>query len=187
MKSQIRVIGIDDSPFDKGQKDKVLVIGTMFRGGDFLDGVLSCYVSVDGSDATSKIIRMIRSSKFCPQLQCIFLDGIAVAGFNVIDIQQLNKETSLPVIVVIRNKPDLVKIKKALKNLKDGEEKMKMIEGAGVIHYIGGVYCQIAGIDTKEAIQFLKVCSTRSKIPEALRISHIIGSGVTKGESSGDA
>ena len=44
MKSQIRVIGIDDSPFDKNSNKKVLVVGTIFRGGDFMDGLLSTKV-----------------------------------------------------------------------------------------------------------------------------------------------
>ena len=90
LKKEIRVIGIDDSPFDKFKKGKVLVVGTVFRGGLYLDGILSTKVIIDGNDATTKIIEMINKCKFKPQLQCIFLDGIAVGGFNVIDIKELN-------------------------------------------------------------------------------------------------
>ena len=102
LKKEIRVIGIDDSPFRKFKKGKVLVVGTVFRGGLFLDGVLSTKVSIDGNDSTKKLIDMINKCKFKPQLQCIFLNGIAVAGFNVIDVKELNKKTNLPVIVVIK-------------------------------------------------------------------------------------
>ena len=42
MKKEIRVIGIDDSPFNKFVKGKqTLVIATIFRGGSWLDGILS--------------------------------------------------------------------------------------------------------------------------------------------------
>ena len=41
VKKEIRVIGIDDSPFKKFSRQKILVIGTIFRGGNWLDGVLS--------------------------------------------------------------------------------------------------------------------------------------------------
>ena len=78
LKKEIRVIGIDDSPFNKFKKGKVLVVGTVFRGGLFLDGVLSTKVNIDGNDSTKKITEMINKCKFKPQLQCIFLDGIAV-------------------------------------------------------------------------------------------------------------
>ena len=46
MKKEIRVLGIDDAPFEFDQKE-VLVIGTFFRGGQSLDGVLSTYVQKD--------------------------------------------------------------------------------------------------------------------------------------------
>ena len=95
LKKEIRVIGIDDAPFDKFGKGNVMVVGTVFRGGQWLDGVLSTKVSIDGNNATAKIAEMINKSKFKPQLQCIFLDGIAVGGFNVIDVKHLSKKTEV--------------------------------------------------------------------------------------------
>ena len=56
MKSEIRVLGIDDSPFDKSTDSTVLLIGTFFRGGNFMDGVLSTTIQRDGDDTTVKII-----------------------------------------------------------------------------------------------------------------------------------
>ena len=58
LKKEIRVIGIDDSPFNKYKKDRVLIVGTIFRGGSLLDGVLSTKVDIDGEDSTKKIIEM---------------------------------------------------------------------------------------------------------------------------------
>jgi len=66
-KKEIRVIGIDDAPFRKFSKGKVFVIGTVFRGGTLLDGILSTKVNVDGSNSTKKIIEMVNKSKFKPQ------------------------------------------------------------------------------------------------------------------------
>ena len=87
MKKQIRILGIDDAAFDKFNDKEVIVIGTVFRGGDFMDGVMTCKVKVDGDDATNKLIEMINKSKFKTQFRAIMLDGIAVAGFNVFDIK----------------------------------------------------------------------------------------------------
>ena len=117
MKKQIRVLGIDDGPhkrFDYKQK-KALIVGTFFRGGDFLDGLLSTEATIDGNDATSKIAGMINKSKhFKPQIKAVFLDGIAVGGFNVIDIKLLAKKTGQPIIVIMRTYPKFEKIKRAL-------------------------------------------------------------------------
>lgn len=186
IKKQIRVIGIDDCSFDKFKDKETLIVGTFFRGGDFLDGVMSRKVKVDGNDSTNKIIEMINKSKFKPQLRCIFLDGIAVAGFNAVDVQKLSKKTNLPVIVVIRDYPDLEKIKKTLKKLKM-QKKIKLIEKAGKIHQAGKIYVQLTNITLEKAEQILEICSTRSYIPEAIRVAHLIGAGISMGESKGRA
>jgi endonuclease V-like protein UPF0215 family len=186
LKKEMRVIGIDDSPFDKFKKGKVLVIGTVFRGGSFLDGVLSTKVNIDGNNATKKIIEMINKCKFKPQLQCIFLDGIAVGGFNVIDVKELNKKTKLPVIVIIRRNPNIEKIKKTL--IKIGKKnKIKLIEKAGSVVPVGDIYIQLTGLSIEKAKEILKIVCTRSLIPEPIRIAHLIASGITFGESRGKA
>ena len=101
LRREARVIGIDDGPFFKFRKGKVLVVGTVYRGGDYMDGIISTSAKVDGADSTGKISAMINKSRFKSQLRCIFLDGIAVGGFNVIDLPKLHKLTKIPVIAVI--------------------------------------------------------------------------------------
>ncbi len=186
MKSQIRILGIDDAAFDKFNDTSVVVIGTLFRGGDFMDGVLTCNVKVDGDDATEKIISMINNSKFKPQIRAIMLDGIAVAGFNVIDIDLLFEKTAIPVIVVIRNKPDMKKIVNTLEKL-GMEEKIKILEKAGKINSYKKIFFQCKGLNNNKVEEILKISCTHSHIPEPIRIAHLIGSGLTYGESKGGA
>lgn len=186
VKDEIRVIGIDDSPFDKFKDSKVLVIGVVMRGGSWVDGVLSAKVDVDGNDSTSRMISMINRCKFKPQLQCIFLDGIAVAGFNVIDIQELNKKTKLPVVIVIRKKPDIANIKKTLIKINQ-KDKTKLIDKAGEIFKIGDIFVQSIGIEIGDLRKILKVVCTRSFVPEPIRLAHLIGQGIILGESKGGA
>jgi endonuclease V-like protein UPF0215 family len=185
-KKEIRVLGIDDAPFDKFKKGNVLVVGTLFRGGSFIDGVLSTKVKIDGNDSTLKLIKMINKSKFKPQLQCIILDGIAFGGFNIIDIQNLNKKTGIPVMVVIRRMPDFKKIEATLKKLKKSS-KYKLIEKAGQVHEVGKIYIQIAGLTLEKAKQILKITCTRSLLPEPIRAAHLIAAGIVTGESKGNA
>ena len=186
LKDEIRVIGIDDSPFKKFKRGQVLVVGTIFRGGTLLDGILSTTVSVDGNNSTKKLIEMINNCKFKPQLQCIFLNGIAVAGFNVVDVRELSKKTKLPVIVIIRRMPDIANIKKTLIKI-NKKDKIKLIEKAGNVVQIDDIFVQLTGIDLEEAKKILKIACTRSFIPEPLRLAHLIASGVTVGESKGRA
>lgn len=186
LKKEIRVIGIDDAPHKFKAKGSVLIVGTIFRGGSFLDGILSTKANVDGNNATKKLTAMINKSKFKPQLRCIFLDGIAVGGFNIIDIRELNKKTKLPVIVIIRKKPDIENIKRILAKL-NKKSKIKLLEKAGPVVPAGKIYIQLAGIGMEKAKEILKIACTRSHIPEAVRLSHIIASGIVDGESRGKA
>jgi len=186
IKKEVRILGIDDAPFDKYKDKSTLVVMTMFRGGLYLDGVLSSKVRVDGNNSTKKIIETINKCKFKPQLQAILLDGIALGGFNIIDVQKVNKKTGLPVIVVMREYPNIQDIKDALKKIKK-ERKIKLLEKAGQIHKVGKIFIQIVGIDLEHARQIIKVTCTRSYIPEPIRVAHLIGGGIKSGESKGRA
>ena len=186
LKKEIRILGIDDSPFKKFKKGNVLVVGTLFRGGTFLDGLLTTKAAVDGNNSTSKLIEMVNKTKFKPQIRCIFLNGIALGGFNVIDIEELNKKTKIPVIVIIRKFPDFKKIEATLKKI-GKHNKYKLIEKAGTPEKVGKIYIQRKGIALDKAKEILKLTCTRSLIPEPLRLAHIIASGVVTGESRGKA
>lgn len=184
LKREIRVLGIDDAPFDKFKDKDVLLVGTFFRGGSFIDGIVSTKVKVDGSDATHKIAELVKKTKFYPQLRAIMLDGIAVGGFNVVDIVKIYQKTKVPVIVVIRKYPDFKKIEHALIKLKKAS-KIKLLRRAGQIHKAGNIYMQFAGTTQEQAREMLKITCTRSFIPEPVRVAHIIASGITFGESRG--
>jgi len=188
MKKELRVIGIDDAPFDKFDplQKYVLVVGTIFRGGSFMDGLLSCHVEKDGEDATLKIIEMINECRFKSQLQAIFLDGIAVAGFNVINPVSLNKETGIPVIVVIRDYPDYKKIFSALEKL-GMKKKIDIIKNMPKPVKINDIYVQHIGLGKEETKKLLKICCTHSNLPEAIRVAHLVASGISEGQSRGRA
>jgi endonuclease V-like protein UPF0215 family len=185
VKPEIRVLGVDDGIFKPRTRGYVPVIGVVFRGGYWLDGVMHTKIKVDGMDATRKIAQMIIGSPHYKQLRVVMLDGITFAGFNVVDIKKLYAETKLPVITVTREKPNLKEIQEALKNLPKSEERWKAILNAGEpveVSVKGGkerIYMQVVGITLEDAIKILKLTSTRSNIPEALRVAHLIASGIT--------
>lgn len=186
VKNEARILGIDDSPFDKFRDRKTLIIGTFFRGGSSLDGVLTTVAAVDGSDATEKIAKMVKKSKFYSQLQAIMLNGIAVGGFNVIDIRRLNSATGIPVIAVMRSYPEAGRIKSTLAGL-GMMAKVKLIERAGEIRKVNGIYVQVSGCSLETARELLKISCTRSRIPEPIRAAHLIAAGIKLGESRGKA
>lgn len=191
IKSEIRVLGFDDSAFDKNSESLVPVIGVVFRGGKFLDGVLKTEVKVDGLDATEKIVKLINSSRHKQQLKVIMFDGITLAGFNLVDIKEINEKTFLPVIVINRKVPNLEKVKSALKNFNDFEKRWEIVLKAGKIKECRiknkKIYYQAVGLNDEEAKEIINITSTRSLIPEPLRVAHLIATAIVRGESYGRA
>jgi len=191
VKEEIRVLGFDDSAFEKKSKCLVPVVGVIFRGGKFLDGVLKTEVMVDGLDATEKIIKVINSSRHKEQLKVVMFDGITMAGFNLVDIKEVNEKTSLPIIVINRKMPDLEKVKNALKNFEDFEERWKIVLNAGEIKECRvknrKIYFQAVGLKDWDAKEIIRITSTRSLIPEPLRVAHLIATALVRGESHGRA
>ena len=187
IKSQIRILAIDDSPLIY---EKVTIIGAFFRGGEQLDGVLCGKITKDGMDATEVFIRMINGSKYHTQIRAILLDGVTYAGFNPVDITNLFNETGVPVISFMRSCPDLDKIKLALKNLPYSDKRWEIIQNAGKIYKIkqeNPVFMQLCGVDKESAVKIITMTSTHSNIPEPLRVAHLIATGVVLGESTGKA
>ncbi len=185
IKPEIRVLGVDDGAFVPHVEGQVPVIGVVFRGGYWLDGVMHTKVAVDGFDATDRISSMIAGSSHYKQLRVIMLNGITFAGFNVVDVKALNLATKLPVITVTREKPDLGEIHKALRNLPQSEERWEAILNAGEPVEVSTrnakakVYMQSVGVSKEDAQKILRLTSTRSNVPEALRVAHLIASGIS--------
>lgn len=185
IKPEIRVLGVDDGVFTPHMEGLVPVVGVVFRGGYWLDGVMNTKVEVDGFDATSKITAMILNSPHFKQLRVIMLNGVTFAGFNVVDLKKLNMETKLPVIAVTREEPDFAKIREALKSLPKSEERWKIMLNAGKTFEVSTrsesekIYVQVSGIFEEDARKILRLTSTRSSIPEPLRVAHLVASGIS--------
>lgn len=186
IKQEIRIVGVDDGVFTPHTQGLADVIGIVFRGGYWLDGMMKTEVTIDGKDATEKIAEMVKASPHYAQLRVVMLNGITFAGFNVVDIAKLSELTELPVIAVTREKPDFDDIHKALTHLPQGEARWKIIENAsGLIRVISRkdeepIFMQITGISPEDAAKIVREASTRSNVPEPLRVAHIIASGLTK-------
>jgi endonuclease V-like protein UPF0215 family len=177
------VIGIDDAPFNPRTAGNVLIVGAVFSA-TRLDGVLSTKVRKDGVNSTSAIVDMVKSSRFYPQTQAILLQGIALAGFNVVDIQKVHRLLQRPVLVVSRKKPDYTAIRKALlEKVPGGKRKWALIEQAGSMEKIHNVYVQRVGMDKASAGRLIQRLAINSTIPEPLRTAHLIAGGVVDGES----
>jgi endonuclease V-like protein UPF0215 family len=190
MKSQIRILGIDDSPFTFNDKYSS-IIGVVMRGSSYIECILHDQVSVDGTDATFVCKKMIQKTRHKKQIKAILLDGISLGGFNVIDINELYSYTTIPVITVTRDEPDFEKIKLALqKNFKDWKTRFDLMK-KGKLYKIktkhNPIYIKCTGVSIDEAKEIINISTIRGVIPEPVRVAHLIASGLKRGESYGKA
>jgi endonuclease V-like protein UPF0215 family len=184
IKKEIRIIGIIDcSSIPIGLK-QVDLFGIIFRGGSWFDGIIRGKVDLDGIDATVKISEMIRTSPYYQQLRVIMLKGITFAGYNIVNIKKLFECIGLPVISVTKKAPDILNLKQALRKLPQWEKRWKDVEDAGKIIRLekanSTIYLQIAGLLRENAEKIISISSTRSIIPESLRVAHIVASGLSR-------
>lgn len=160
-----------------------MIVGAVYSG-IRLEGVLTGRVRRDGVNATRQISRMVARSRFFDHLQVILLQGIALAGFNVVDIVALHKQLGRAVMVVVRRLPDQEAVRRALiEKVPGGSRKWRLVEQAGPIEPIAGLYVQRVGLDADDAAGLIRRLAINSDVPEPLRTAHMIASGVTLGES----
>jgi endonuclease V-like protein UPF0215 family len=191
------VLGVDDGPFSFSDAT-VPVIGLVARKG-YVDAVLKTQVDVDGSDATCAIASLVGGTGYTGKLEAVMLDGAVVGGFNVVDIEELNRMTGVPVITVTSDRPDMAAIRRALEMLgrtpkygrcplPDWKERLALLERTRLVEVATShkpVQVGFAGIDEPDAKGIVTASTIRGSIPEPLRLAHLIARAYVTGRSKG--
>ncbi|BDP41330.1 UPF0215 protein [Deinococcus aetherius] len=161
------------------------VFGTVFAL-HTLHGVVSGRVRRDGRGSTSELARLVEASGAAEHPHLILLQGVALAGFNVVDARSLSASTDLPVLIVARRPPNLERIRAALlTRVPGGARKWRLIEALGPMEPCRGVFVQRVGLSLPEAETALAALTVSGRVPEPLRAAHLIAGGVTRGSSRG--
>ncbi|HXH01706.1 MAG TPA: DUF99 family protein [Candidatus Competibacteraceae bacterium] len=177
-------VGFDDAPFAPGHRGDVPVVGAVFSGLR-LEGVLSGRVRRDGANATRVLAELVGRSRFAAHIQVVLLQGIAMAGFNVIDLHALHRLLQRPVLAIARRQPDLAAIQRALHGrIPGGRRKWALIERLGPMEAVAGLFVQRAGLTREESEALIRGLAVNSALPEPLRTAHLIAAGITLGQSS---
>jgi uncharacterized protein len=180
-------IGIDDGPFDRGHRGDVALVGVVFTR-TRLDGVMTGKLRKDGANATRAIAELVEGSPFAAHAQALLLGGITFAGFNVVDIHALHERLGLPILVIARKRPRYPIIEEALRTrVPGGLRKWALIEKAGPMQPCAGLWVQRAGLELDAAEQVIRDLTIHGKLPEPVRIAHLVAGGYQDGISRGRA
>ena len=119
-------------------------------------------------------------------VQYILTDTITFGGFNICNLNEIYEKTDKPIIALTEKEVDLDSVKKALINkFPDSIYKAKIhyILNAGnlyetEIETAGGtskIFFHAKGIEYEKVISLLQKICIDSKLPEPVRLAHIIG------------
>jgi len=157
---------------------RIPLIGIVFRGNLWLDGILTCRVEPDRPNYLSGLVRAIVRSRQYSQIHAVILSRENLVPGSRIGISDLSRKINLPVICILRrtvrhgthshqNKPFPTKSK----------VKYFTIKTAG-----GLVSVKAAGLDREGTRQIFHVaCREGAWIPEAVRVADVVARHVTRG------
>ncbi len=178
----LRVIGFDDVPWRHRRTRAVGVVGAVCAGTRF-EGMVYGTVRRDGWRATSALEALLLQGKFLPQVHLVLLDGIALGGFNVVDLARLARTLRRPCVAVMRKLPDLPAMERAALRLPRPEARIAVLRRAGPIHVSGPFVYQVHGAEPREVGAALQRLTDTGNVPEALRLAHLIGGALAYGQS----
>jgi uncharacterized protein len=213
LRRHVNVIGFDDGPFAREHRGRILLVGAVCAG-TRLDGLVSGHVQRDGADATRRMIELILGSQFEATVRAVMLQGIAVGGFNVVDVHELSGALRVPVLVVMRRQPDLEAMRRALfsdvptmrPRVRGAARKWRLVERAGPVELVGGavraagralptgvrsegsrLWVQRVGLSVEAARALVDDTTLHGRMPEPIRVAHLIAGGISTGRSRGRA
>lgn len=181
LKSGSRIAAIASGPIGRN-RSKTLIVCIIGREGSIIEGVLSSTIKINGADSTNKICGMISRSRFKEQIKIVCVNGVAMAGLNVIDVKAIGRRTGANTLIITRRKPNRTKLVHAIRTfgkkenvpIKPRENILK--QQAGKVERVDGFYVENGNLVPKRII---------TTSIEMLRLAHIIARGVSTGESKG--
>jgi len=183
MKDNPIILGIDDATFElKTSVKTTQLIGVVCQGIRLVN-VMRTEIQIDGDNATEKLIELVRENE--KHVQFILTHSITFGGFNLINLNTIYNELKKPIIAINDRKVDIDSVIKAIKDKFPNTYKQKIsnIVEAGNLFYtqietaggLSDIYFHSKGIEINKVDSLLQKICIDSKLPECIRIAHLIG------------
>ena len=156
-----------------------------------IDGFSSEKITLDGDDSTSSIIKLCKRFP-AKNITAILLNGVTFGGMNIADLDEVARATGTPVISVAKKRPSIQSMYRVI-DLHHGSsdtkrsllEKLKPI---GIKLANGkSIYVNLSGTTIEQTAEVRSKQGILNSVPEAIRVSHLIGSAMRYGISKGRA
>lgn len=178
MKPGARILGVDDAGYSLDDATTE-IIGVVYRGTEFIEDVRFGEVDVDGDNATQSIIQLHERCNNTKQIAAVVVDGISVAGFNLVNISEISDTLEKPVMASTPNQPDRDRFRKTMEETGNADDRIQRIPEFQELEVEDGtMFFQASGCHQEEAKQILRGCLIHGLTPEPVRTAHLIGRGI---------
>jgi endonuclease V-like protein UPF0215 family len=173
-KKGIRVLGIAES--SRKFHKKSALAGVVMRRDLVIDGMVLDSATMEGDDATEKILSMYKSLAR-DDIVCIMTSGLVISMYNIIDGQRVSDESGLPVIAVTFNKSS--GLQEIIKNrFPNSSEKMATYSKLGSREAITlrtgkTLFIRCWGITPRKATSILNSFTLQGSLPEPIRVAKL--------------
>jgi uncharacterized protein len=157
-----------------------VLVGVVFSAPNYVEGVLRTSVAIDGTDATDRILALLGRSPFLDGVRAILLDGIAVGGFNLVDLDRLYEQLRRPIVTVTRRAPDFPAIHSALRKYfpRDAPARWRLVQAHPLFRLStpegNPLRVSAVGCTRAEASAVVRRTTVRGNIPEPLRLARLV-------------
>ncbi len=175
-----RVLAVDDGTFDRADASAPIAAVVVSLPG-YVEAVRRGRVTVDGRDATERLLALARDAGPLDGVRAVLLDGAVLGGFNVVDLGAVHRALRVPVIAVTRRPPDFARIRAALWTWfrRDAARRYRLLRAHRLFPVPTDgrpILAAAVGCPRAEAIALLRRSTVQGHWPEPLRLAHLIAS-----------
>lgn len=155
LKKEIRILGLS-SPSKR--TTNVPVVGVVFRGSLWLDGVFTCLLELRHRDYLLDLARAIRQSRQYSQVHAVILSKEELVPCHTINISALSHKIRLPILSVVR------------KNARCKTKECFPIKVKGRI-----ISVRVQGMSQERTQEIFSIgCAGNHRVPEAVRVADLL-------------
>ncbi len=159
---------------------RAALVGIVFSTPNYVEGIVRTSVAIDGTDATDRILSVLEGSPFLDGVRAVLLDGIAVGGFNLIDLDRLHERLQRPIVTVTRHLPDFSAIRAALRKYfpRDATARWALVRAHALFRLPmpegNPLRVSAVGCTRAEAAAIVRRTTVRGNLPEPLRLARLV-------------
>ncbi|MGC8661025.1 MAG: DUF99 family protein [Nitrososphaeria archaeon] len=153
------------------------ISGVVMRRDFAVDGVSITTITVGGSDATDRIIKLYREMRR-NDISAVIISGCVLSMYNIVEAGTVSSQTGLPLVCIAsREGKDL----ESVMNLHGNFDKVKPYRSLGKQAHAKlktgyDIWLRAFGLELNDAVDLLNAYTVAGRVPEPVRVARLISS-----------